>query len=111
MTQHQHTPGPWKRGKGSFADRIVTDNSRQQETVAEVWYSGHDRGTIHANGSLIAAAPDLLDACETGLHEKGLTGPDLLRHVAMFVEHSKPLIADALRNKADLEEEAISKAY
>jgi len=67
------------------------------------------RLTQHSN--LIAAAPYLLDACKTGLHEKGLTGPELLRHVALFAEHlNRPEIADALCNKADLEQEAISRA-
>ena len=61
-----HT-GPWKRGKGSFATKIVTDGNEQQQTIAELWYFGHDRETIQANACLIAAAPDLLAACEAVL--------------------------------------------
>ena len=59
-----HTPGPWKRGKADFADRIVTDSDDQQQTIAEVWYFGHSCATLDANACLLAAAPELLEALE-----------------------------------------------
>ena len=60
---------------------------------------------------IAAAVADLLVACETGWHEKGLNGPSFLRYVAyMMEEDSRTEIADWLRNKADLEDAAIAKA-
>jgi hypothetical protein len=53
---------------------------------------------------------DLLAACETGWHETRLNGPQLLRQAAALLELHYPGMADTLRNKADLEAEAIAKA-
>src|SRR5262245_35236104 len=66
------TPGPWKYGLGYIIrpDRGLDANGREigGPTIAEV-NSDADRGCpsddeIDANGHLIAAAPDLLAACE-----------------------------------------------
>ena len=59
-----HIPGPWTRGKGYLADRIVTASDEQQQIIAEVWYDSYDREVIDANARLIMAAPDMLEALE-----------------------------------------------
>ena len=136
-----HTPGPWTachHGKckcklvsgehhpiaqiisGEWGDdypniRLVP-SQRHIGEVAEAYtdrivYGEIDEEIAQANANLIASSPNLLAACKTGWHERGLDGPGLLRYVADWfddcgVDHS---CADALRNKADLEQEAIAK--
>ena len=60
----QHTPGPWTIGK--FVDgrpNILTADGESQ--VAIICCPGHGpTGRNYATARLIAAAPDLLDACE-----------------------------------------------
>lgn len=69
MTATQkHTPGPWK-----LDGRWVTDAATGCVTVAELpvipAYSEIDAGDYQneANARLIAAAPDLLEACKVAL--------------------------------------------
>ena len=59
-----HTQGPWKRGVRGDASQIVTDDQRQQRTIAEVRYYGYERQEIAANACLLAAAPSLLVALD-----------------------------------------------
>ena len=56
------TPGPWRneRGSGAYGRNVTADNGRR--IVCETICSDHD-----ANARLIAAAPDLLAACEAAL--------------------------------------------
>jgi len=58
-----HTPGPWEVNLGT---EIFKQTERGNLLVARVstFYVGPFRGQEHANACLIAAAPDLLAACE-----------------------------------------------
>lgn len=71
-----HTPGPWHlsdsadmRGRGyirpSSPEAMREDGSRP--AVARVSTTGIGYSTFVANAQLIAAAPDLLDACQAAL--------------------------------------------
>lgn len=57
----KHTPGPWSVD----ADGSVQVVAASGATVAEVY--GTDAGERWANATLIAAAPDLLEACRGAL--------------------------------------------
>lgn len=58
MSNAKHTPGPWEvRGRG-----LTEIGTRRHGRVAEVWFSDRERGKADAH--LIAAAPELLAACE-----------------------------------------------
>lgn len=60
-----HTPGPWRRGIGNDANRVFDDQGR---IIAE--------RTGYKDGHLIAAAPDLLAACEKALLHLALPYPE-----------------------------------
>jgi len=64
--QNQHTPGPWRsRELGSEGARVLPDYGDVRErgkVIADV--RGRDTLTDFANAHLIAAAPELLEACE-----------------------------------------------
>jgi hypothetical protein len=63
MTAHTHTPGPWHVPD---RDSGVTVNAGRDAIVAEVY--AVDVGTTQmANARLIAAAPELLAACQAAL--------------------------------------------
>lgn len=65
----QHTPGPWKWDESWGA--IVVDRPDMQKLICPMW-TGCDRARMGrdvvdedlANARLIAAAPDLLEACK-----------------------------------------------
>lgn len=68
----KHTPGPWKV-TGSASGGISVDAKDPADNrgfeLCEVWGVDCDRdalkdGRAKANANLIAAAPDLLEACE-----------------------------------------------
>jgi len=70
MTEQKHTPGEWK-----FDERFDEVRSPMR-TVAEiadadgiVWHCGLDSDECQANARLIAAAPELLEACQEALWE------------------------------------------
>lgn len=58
----EHTPGPWAVRRGN--DLEITSNAGNVEAVIN---SRKGSPTAEANAHLIAAAPDLLSACETAL--------------------------------------------
>lgn len=66
----KHTPGPWETDNGdnevnyrkSHPDCITIKDATGWH-IARVWLDGKS-GTAEANARLIAAAPELLDACE-----------------------------------------------
>lgn len=72
-TTTRHTPGPWKIQCGGFQQDdgfgISTDNaaSKRVSLVAECWpcliLDESHREELLANARLIAAAPELLEAC------------------------------------------------
>ncbi len=62
----KHTKGPWHTG-GSFNDQPQITEESTGRTIALCYSLGKpDRGTTEAeaNAKLIAAAPELLEACE-----------------------------------------------
>lgn len=72
MSEAKHTPGPWALG-GETPNkfRIVAVDDTEKFTIASVVrmdaYPSQSRG----NAFLIAAAPDLLQACQDMLDELG----------------------------------------
>lgn len=78
----KHTPGPWHVGRGADGHPIVYVDCPASEGsgpgIAHVCPIPHMRstqGTKEANAHLIAAAPDLLAACDEALNhiEEGTT--------------------------------------
>ncbi|EBI1834872.1 hypothetical protein FK088_21700 [Salmonella enterica] len=72
MEQKKHTPGPWYAvPNSSFIDIATAPGCYGGVTIADTCSSGHifDNGdcingeTTVANAKLIAAAPELLEAC------------------------------------------------
>jgi hypothetical protein len=62
----KHTPGPWHVGMRQ-AERIVYDKTGWAVANATVYHGESDRDQVLANARLIAAAPELVDACITAL--------------------------------------------
>lgn len=83
-TKPQHTPGPWKYDGAGFGNiRPV------KETGRNIVYFGRAEGSEEfkerdANARLIAAAPDLLEACKLALERlrPGNIRKDFSGHVA-----------------------------
>lgn len=73
MTKPKHTSGPWKAHLNVLAaaieGHIVKANHGAETPIASLWKGGGTHGveTQKANALLIAAAPDLLAACEFAL--------------------------------------------
>lgn len=97
-----HTPGPWQVGGcryGWLKSEIATLN--YSRVVATVWtkqYKGRDLVDWeegNANAQLIAAAPELLEACKWALVE--------------FERHS-PLTCDGCKQTRFMLKEALTKA-
>lgn len=67
-TTTAHTPGPWLHGKTS--DEIITPKGIGVAAPCD----GYDEDQWAADATLIAAAPDLLDALKTALRLADLQG-------------------------------------
>lgn len=77
MQRESHTPGPWivdevatPNGVGYFINHLwneddASDNTHTDE-IAEV-VMNYKGGTALANARLLAAAPELLDACQKAM--------------------------------------------
>lgn len=73
MSKQTHTPGPWQKesdGAGEFG--IHADAGRTWKFVAMVTANGQGSAVVteaeaEANARLVAAAPELLAACELAL--------------------------------------------
>lgn len=63
----EHTPGPWRAtpiaGHGTFIEGDYSAVTTSRPTVAHMTHNNNDT-RAHADAHLIAAAPDLLAACE-----------------------------------------------
>lgn len=78
MKTEKHTPGPWDTEPFPYGFTVSLDPLNAMriystdpgtENEFTVGYSvDNDRQTRTANARLIAAAPDLLEACETAYH-------------------------------------------
>lgn len=80
---NEHTPGPWAVWMGSVAVLIQNQaNPTYPENIASVFSrdpNGNDPRPYKANAALIAAAPELLAACEEAeriLGNMGYTGDE-----------------------------------
>lgn len=84
----KHTPGPWRWSEPSnwhgLAALVTSD---KHEPIAQVHMRGWPKRTAIANARLIAAATDLLEACEAALAD----GPHNASHGLSFQ------VVDALR--------------
>jgi len=68
MEHGNHTPGPWRKTTGFVADgehRVIAQYTGSRESLLRWVTPGSTEA--EANGRLIAAAPDLLAACEAAL--------------------------------------------
>ena len=79
MTTTKHTPGPW-----SFDGRGINDATEYRERIATLQWPVNLRlsGQRRADGRLIAAAPDLLEALESLYHAANSIGEDTCDPVA-----------------------------
>lgn len=59
-----HTPGPWKAEPGSHKNVYIIHYSRGPLAIVNVGGKAPIDGTNEANAHLMAAAPDLLAACQ-----------------------------------------------
>jgi hypothetical protein len=71
MTEVRHTPGPWHVGAGNGAGSVFAESGRMRlEQNGTTLYpiaktqTGWDEDEDAANACLIAAAPELLKACD-----------------------------------------------
>ena len=67
-----HTPGPWKAITGGADAKVVCPDGRSF-LIGDIIY--HDENK--SNARLIAAAPDLLAACQLALVELDRIGSDI----------------------------------
>lgn len=65
----EQTPGPWKAEQPDGNDPIIWINTAERPgaTICTLHPLGWTIPTVRANARLIAAAPDLLAACEAAL--------------------------------------------
>ena len=64
ITSPAHTPGPWtflKNGLNSYSVQLA--DASPLASVGDGVHDGAPDGMVEANARLIAAAPDLLEAC------------------------------------------------
>ena len=59
----KHTPGPWKQVE-SVLDGFTYLESKSGTLIAKMLYKWGNQPEHDGNTQLIAAAPDLLDACQ-----------------------------------------------
>jgi len=87
----KHTPGPWEVIGQSEGGRYITVKATMGRTVARVPWCTDAQGeagtaTDHHDAVLIAAAPELLEACTIvadtidGMHDLSRTMDSLRRH-------------------------------
>ena len=100
----KHTPGPWEmrelKGYQSSDPVFLIEGNTTLHLMVVAFPDGHVVGENEANARLIAAAPDLLEACKA-LPDFDLESPD----AADFVDHSSSFARAMI-----LAREAIAKA-
>ena len=110
-----HTPGKWLQShreipndkKGDYATQVYTEDGENIATLS--WYAmpkvteiidGEPRGVIktyrEANAKLIAAAPELLEACQEFLKVINRT-PTALEHYGSAIMLAESAIAKAVK--------------
>jgi hypothetical protein len=63
----QHTPGPWEVDGDRDGDQLLVIQSESKGEICNVTFTLGYGHADEANARLIAAAPDLLAACEAAL--------------------------------------------
>lgn len=66
----KHTPGPWEADKSRFRhDNSIPIKYKDGFVASALDFNKYDRDSeVEANAQLIAAAPDLLEACRKALN-------------------------------------------
>jgi len=70
QTEVKHTPGPWRFSEGDKERRAMSEVFKKNDKTFQIalvtceWSNPHARAEDIANARLIAAAPELLAACE-----------------------------------------------
>ena len=67
--ERKHTPAPWHHSPELSRTGCELVYAGDKHLVANVGSFGRSDETNRANAWLVAAAPELLEACETALHE------------------------------------------
>jgi hypothetical protein len=87
----KHTPGPWRRGSDELSSpELFSEVYGPNEFVIATCHVGNARGKdrreavdyVRANARLIAAAPELLRACEA-----------VSAHYSGSLDHQPPFVA------------------
>ena len=80
----EHTPGPWRIGSRLESDNTLEiDNGTKESPLAYVQPRACYDDTQHANARLMAAAPELLEACHAALSVLAMANvPDGTTHTA-----------------------------
>jgi hypothetical protein len=101
----KYTPGNWHQDcDGSSLPIIYADNHRIIAHVKDAY------DETEANANLIAAAPDLLEACESPIFYNGKPLAEELEDLAKWSAFRYPEKAKALKAKAEQIKTAIAKA-
>jgi len=96
-TKGEHTPGPWRAYKGETPNQVEISEEGGIYWIAKVQTVKDDFKTLvdaEANGRLLAAAPELLEACKLlveGIQKADNTG---------FIEGIEAISKATGRNKA-----------
>jgi hypothetical protein len=68
--KNEHTPGPWKNiALSVYGPDIIDKRSKPIAKVGGKTFCLGEAEVFHANARLIAAAPDLLEACKEALEK------------------------------------------
>ena len=68
MSETKHTPGPWTFTQSTFEPHWCDVRGTDHEELATVWNKADTHGKVAlANARMIAAAPELLEACNAAL--------------------------------------------
>ncbi len=68
-TKTKHTPGPWIHLKKGYEYEILCN--KRNDVLADVYdhFKNKNESELEANARLIAAAPELLEACKRALQQ------------------------------------------
>ena len=101
----QHTPGPWAFMPGKDHHDNVFTVSRPHRRVASVFAAGEVDDENTANARLIAAAPELFEACKAAMRILALWGGNDCPEDSHLFEENRALFM--MQNAFEM---AISKA-
>jgi len=103
---HKHTPGPWTPRKWNNGDYVVgTLNNNNKETAIAVGLipstfsnSSQER---HANATLIACAPDMIEAIELTITDLQMRADEIEGESVVNLSHFVYLRLLTIRDKAN----------